>query len=75
MSISLSGQLLSLAAGLLLGVGVGLLYDLLRQLRLLAPRRWMAEGLDLLFWLLAWRSFSAVFSSAAGRSGCIWSSG
>ena len=53
MSISLSGQLLSLAAGLLLGVGVGLLYDLLRQLRLLAPRRWMAEGLDLLFWLLA----------------------
>ena len=39
MSISLSGQLLSLAAGLLLGVGVGLLYDLLRQLRLLAPRR------------------------------------
>ena len=49
MSISLSGQLLSLAAGLLLGVGVGLLYDLLRQLRLLAPRRWMAEGLDLLF--------------------------
>ena len=23
----------------------------------------------------AWRSFSAVFSSAAGRSGCIWSSG
>ena len=53
MSISLSGQLLSLAAGLLLGVGVGLLYDLLRQLRLLAPRRWMGEVGDLLFWLVA----------------------
>ena len=76
MSISLSGQLLSLAAGLLLGVGVGLLYDLLRQLHLLAPAAGWQRG-----WTCssgswpAWRSFSAVFSSAAGRSGCIWSSG
>lgn len=53
MSISLSGQLFSLAMGLLLGVGVGLLYDMLRQLRLACPLRCLAEGLDLLFWLLA----------------------
>ncbi len=62
---SLRAQLLSLLPALLLGMGLGLLYDLLRP-----PRRRMGPGpgalLDLLFALLA---AAAAFGNAMGSSG------
>lgn len=51
MSVSLTWQVTVLCQCLAVGAGVGLLYDLLRQVRLLLPRRWLQEGADLLFWM------------------------
>ena len=51
MTISVESQALSLAAGLLLGAGIGLCYDLFRILRCRIPFRTLSVILDLLFWL------------------------
>ena len=54
MSVSLHDQLRTLLLCLAMGLGVGLLYDLLRQVRLALPWRWAGGALDLLFWAGAW---------------------
>ena len=51
MSVSLQEQISTLFSCLAMGLGVGLLYDLLRLVRLTLPRRTLQEILDLLFWL------------------------
>ena len=51
MSVSLQEQISTLFSCLTMGLGVGLLYDLLRLVRLTLPRRTLQEILDLLFWL------------------------
>ena len=51
MSVSLQEQVTALALCLAMGLAVGLLYDLLRCLRLSLSRRIFQEALDLLFWL------------------------
>ena len=51
MSVSLQEQISTLFSCLAMGLGVGLLYDLLRLVRLPLPRRTLQEILDLLFWL------------------------
>ena len=54
MSVSLQDQLRTLLLCLGMGLGVGLLYDLLRQVRLALPWQWVGGALDLLFWAGAW---------------------
>lgn len=51
MSVSLQEQISTLFSCLAMGLGVGLLYDLLRLVRLTLPRRTLQEILDLLFWM------------------------
>lgn len=51
MGAAISRQVFSLTGALLLGLGLGLVYDLLRLLRR-SHRHWMEIVLDLLFWLL-----------------------
>ena len=51
MSVSIQEQISTLFSCLAMGLGVGLLYDLLRLVRLTLPRRTLQEILDLLFWL------------------------
>ena len=50
MEISVEAQALSLAGGLLLGMGMGLVYDLFRILRWNIPLKGLGAALDLAFW-------------------------
>ena len=50
MTVSVTGQALSLGAGILLGIEIGLCYDLFRILRCRIPRAGLTHFLDLLFW-------------------------
>ena len=50
MSVSTTGQLLAFLGAFLIGISLGLLYDLLRPLRLRGPR-WLEPILDLLYWI------------------------
>ena len=52
MIASVEAQLFAFGGGFLVGLSLGLLYDLLRPLRLRGPR-WLAAFLDLLYWVLA----------------------
>ena len=71
MSVSLTWQVTVLGQCLAMGVGVGLLYDLLRQVRLLLPWRWLQEGVDLLFWMGACGTlFFCAIVLGTGGCGC-----
>ena len=50
--MSVTQQLRGLCQALLLGGGLGLLYDGMRVFRRCLPLRWVGCALDLLFWLL-----------------------
>jgi spore cortex biosynthesis protein YabQ len=51
MEVSLHGQLLEFAAALLMGAGMGFVYDCMRIVRGRVPLRIVTAMLDLLFWL------------------------
>ena len=51
MEISVSAQASSFLGALVLGVAVGLLYDVLRVLRVRLRARLLGPVLDLIFWL------------------------
>ena len=51
--MSVTQQLRGLCQALLLGGGLGLLYDGMRVFRRCLPLRWIGCAVDLLFWLLA----------------------
>ena len=53
MPLPVSLQLSQAGLSLLLGMVLGLWYDLLKALRLRGRRRWLTDLLDLLFWLPA----------------------
>ena len=53
MTAEFFAQLEALCQALLLGGGLGLFYDVLRVIRVRTGLRWLGQGLDLLFWLLA----------------------
>jgi spore cortex biosynthesis protein YabQ len=52
MEISLYGQLYEVAAALLLGVGMGFVYDCMRIVRGRLPLRFVTALLDILFWIV-----------------------
>lgn len=74
MSVSLQEQISTLFSCLAMGLGVGLLYDLLRLVRLTLPRRTLQEILDLLFWLGGLRDalFLRDRLRATAGCGCTW---
>ena len=53
MHVDVLGQAVIFGQGFLLGALLGLLYDGMRTLRRSLRFRWLAFGLDLLFWLTA----------------------
>ncbi len=65
MEISVAGQAFSLAAALVLGALVGVLYDLFRVLRVRVRLPLLGGVLDLLFWLAVTVSLF-VFTIAVG---------
>ena len=66
MGAPLADQARFLLGALALGVGVGLVYDLFRILRVRLPLPLLAGALDLLFWLVVTASLF-VYTTAAGR--------
>lgn len=74
MSVSLQEQISTLFSCLAMGLGVGLLYDLLRLVRLTLPRRTLQEILDLLFWLGGLRDALFLRDRLRQRpgAGCTW---
>ena len=52
MAVSIAGQLSALGSALVLGLAIGLLYDVFRVLRVRLPLPLLGGALDLLFWLL-----------------------
>lgn len=62
----LGWQVLFLAGAAALGLGVGLLYDLFRVMRVRIPLPLLGGVLDLLFWLVVTASLF-VYTTAAGR--------
>ena len=51
MYVDVLSQARTLAQGILLGAGLGLVYDMMRALRRALGLRWLGFVLDLLFWL------------------------
>lgn len=52
METSLYGQLFEVAAALLLGAGMGFVYDCMKIIRGRLPMRWLTALLDILFWVV-----------------------
>ena len=58
MTVDVMQQARAMCQGLLLGGGLGVLYDLLRVVRVRGKLRWLGGAADLIFWLAAvWALF------------------
>ena len=70
MTVDVMQQARAMCQGLLLGGGLGVLYDLLRVVRVRGRLRWLRGAADLLFWLAAvWALFRWSLAAWGGRCG------
>ena len=68
MTVDVMQQARAMCQGLLLGGGLGVLYDLLRVVRVRGRLRWLRGAADLLFWLAAvWALFRWSLAAWGGQ--------
>lgn len=73
MTVDVMQQARAMCQGLLLGGGLGVLYDLLRVVRVRGKLRWLGGAADLIFWLAAvWALFRWSLPAWGGPGAALW---